>query len=265
MQWTAVILTGGGSTRLGRDKATATIGGRRMVDRLLEQVPSGVPVVVVGPDPGLGRAITVTREEPAGGGPAAAAVAGARAVATPVLALVAVDMPWAVPEAASLLGLLGGHDAVVPVSGGRAQPLCAVYRTAVLRAQRGEEGRSMRGLLDTLDVRYVDREPGAHVDIDTPADLAAARRRAAIMDVRTKGTAMDDWVAAAVEALGLATDVDVDLILDVAKDAAHGVQRPAAPVTTYLLGVAVASGADPAHAAATLSELAGRWRSDADA
>ena len=37
---------------------------------------------------------------------------------------------------------------------------------------------------------------------------------------------------------------------------AHGVARPAAPLTTYLLGVAVGRGADPAQAAARLTALA---------
>lgn len=49
---------------------------------------------------------------------------------------------------------------------------------------------------------------------------------------------------------------DVDRILDLARDAAHSVARPAAPLTTYLLGVAVGQGADPATAAAVLSRLA---------
>ena len=49
---------------------------------------------------------------------------------------------------------------------------------------------------------------------------------------------------------------DVDRILDLAKDAAHSVARPAAPLTTYLLGVAVGQGADPARSAAVLSRLA---------
>ncbi|CAM3940684.1 hypothetical protein GCM10009799_32300 [Nocardiopsis rhodophaea] len=49
---------------------------------------------------------------------------------------------------------------------------------------------------------------------------------------------------------------DVDRILDLARDAAHSVARPAAPLTTYLLGVAVGRGADPVEAAAALSRLA---------
>ncbi|RKS10229.1 hypothetical protein DFP74_5986 [Nocardiopsis sp. Huas11] len=49
---------------------------------------------------------------------------------------------------------------------------------------------------------------------------------------------------------------DVDRVLDLARDAAHSVARPAAPLTTYLLGVAVGQGADPEAAAAVLSRLA---------
>ncbi|PSK96593.1 hypothetical protein CLV63_111189 [Murinocardiopsis flavida] len=52
------------------------------------------------------------------------------------------------------------------------------------------------------------------------------------------------------------TKADVDLILDLAKDAAHSVARPAAPLTTYLLGIAVGKGADPVEAAAAISRLA---------
>ena len=37
---------------------------------------------------------------------------------------------------------------------------------------------------------------------------------------------------------------DVEAILDAAKAAAHNVEHPAAPVTTYLMGYAVARGAD---------------------
>lgn len=49
---------------------------------------------------------------------------------------------------------------------------------------------------------------------------------------------------------------DVDRILDLARDAAHSVARPAAPLTTYLLGIAVGRGADPELAADALSRLA---------
>lgn len=70
---------------------------------------------------------------------------------------------------------------------------------------------------------------------------------------------VDDWVAAAADALGVTDSVDVTLLLDVAREAAHAVARPAAPVTTYLLGLAVARGADAEQSAALLTELAREW------
>ena len=59
--------------------------------------------------------------------------------------------------------------------------------------------------------------------------------------------ALDEWTAAACRALDIDTvDVgDRSVVLDLARDVAHGVLRPAAPLTAYLLGVAVGRGADP--------------------
>ena len=71
---------------------------------------------------------------------------------------------------------------------------------------------------------------------------------------------LDDWVAAACAELGLEPSVaDVPLVLDLARDVAHQVLRPGAPVTAYLLGIAVGRGADPADAAASLATLARSW------
>ncbi|MFY1674283.1 DUF6457 domain-containing protein [Plantactinospora sp. WMMB334] len=77
--------------------------------------------------------------------------------------------------------------------------------------------------------------------------------------------AMDRWVAAACAELHLdPAEVDVPRVLDLARDVAHNVLRPGAPVTAYLLGVAVGRGADPAVAAAGLTALADRWPADGD-
>jgi hypothetical protein len=70
---------------------------------------------------------------------------------------------------------------------------------------------------------------------------------------------LDDWVVQAADALGLETTMDIALVLDLARDVAHAVARPAAPVTSYLLGMAVAKGADPEAAAATLAGIAREW------
>jgi hypothetical protein len=70
---------------------------------------------------------------------------------------------------------------------------------------------------------------------------------------------LDEWTAAACAELGLdAADANTKLVLDLARDVAHNVLRPGAPVTAYLLGLAVGRGADPADAAARLTALAER-------
>ncbi len=70
---------------------------------------------------------------------------------------------------------------------------------------------------------------------------------------------MDDWISAACRELGISPPLNISEILDLARDAAHNVERPAAPITTYLLGYAVAQGADLAAASARLSALATGW------
>ncbi|MGO1511314.1 MAG: DUF6457 domain-containing protein [Actinomycetaceae bacterium] len=50
---------------------------------------------------------------------------------------------------------------------------------------------------------------------------------------------LDEWLVEAADELGLdPTEVDVNLVLDLTRDVAHGVARPAAPLTAFLLGVA---------------------------
>ena len=49
---------------------------------------------------------------------------------------------------------------------------------------------------------------------------------------------LDEWVTKVKDELGIADEVDVDALLDLARDVAHGTERRAAPVTTYLVGLA---------------------------
>jgi hypothetical protein len=72
-------------------------------------------------------------------------------------------------------------------------------------------------------------------------------------------TMMQNWVDAVCAELNLPSDVNVDVILDVARVAAHSVERPAAPVTTFLLGMFVAGGSDVNEAAAKIQKLAETW------
>ncbi|MGB3605198.1 MAG: DUF6457 domain-containing protein [Gordonia sp. (in: high G+C Gram-positive bacteria)] len=67
---------------------------------------------------------------------------------------------------------------------------------------------------------------------------------------------LDPWVAELAPALGIDDpSVPTELLLDVTRDVAHSVLRPAGPITTYLIGVAVANGMAAETAAARIQEV----------
>ncbi len=74
---------------------------------------------------------------------------------------------------------------------------------------------------------------------------------------------LDEWTAAVCAELGIESRVDRDLVLDMTRDVAHGVARPAAPLTAYLIGLAAGASADPAEtttqACRRMSVLAADW------
>lgn len=70
---------------------------------------------------------------------------------------------------------------------------------------------------------------------------------------------LDDWADAVASELGLPGAPDVADVLALARDVAHSVARPAAPLTTWLAGMAVAAGADPADVASRIRRLAATW------
>jgi len=82
--------------------------------------------------------------------------------------------------------------------------------------------------------------------------------------VEPEGSELHRWVLETGEGLGVDPDaVDVELLLDLARDVAHAVARPAVPVTAYLVGFAVArSGGDHASLERIAREVlarAGEW------
>ncbi len=52
---------------------------------------------------------------------------------------------------------------------------------------------------------------------------------------------LHDWIDELCDVLDVEVEVDEALILDLARDAAHLVERPAAPISTFLLGYAAAA------------------------
>ncbi len=78
---------------------------------------------------------------------------------------------------------------------------------------------------------------------------------------------MHDWIDELCDVLELEdTEIDEGLILDLARDAAHEVERPAAPITTFLVGYAAAlrggSTADVEELVGRAQALAMKWGGD---
>jgi Domain of unknown function (DUF6457) len=74
---------------------------------------------------------------------------------------------------------------------------------------------------------------------------------------------LEEWTAAVRVGLGLdpgpLTTAEIRDVLDLARDAAHAVDRVAAPLTAYLLGVAVGRGMALPDAAGRVRALAADW------
>ncbi|MEE1939469.1 NTP transferase domain-containing protein [Streptomyces sp. TRM 70361] len=274
----AVVIAGGAARRLGgTDKPALTVGGRSLLDRVLHACADAARTVVVGPRRPTYRPVDWVREQPPGGGPLAALDAGLRRVERDTVLLLSADLPFL--TAATVRALLDGLDGAltgpgdgVIVSDGRDQPLLGAYRTESLRRElallAAEHGRPanlpLRLLTDELALRRVaPADPEAARDCDTWGDLASARSR-----IREHGRVLNEWMTAAKAELGIDLDVDNALLLDLARDAAHGVARPAAPLTTFLVGYAAAraggSAEDVAETARRAAGLARRWAAEAE-
>jgi hypothetical protein len=112
--------------------------------------------------------------------------------------------------------------------------------------------------LDQAETRWVE-------DIDTPQDLREARSAGPPSTAAAERGAesMSTWINAVCAELNLQADVTVDVVLDVARVTAHHLGRQAAPVTTFILGEAVAGGMDVTEAAARIQHLAAAWPTSA--
>ncbi|MFD7407474.1 NTP transferase domain-containing protein [Streptomyces sp. NPDC059866] len=272
----AVVLAGGAARRLGgADKPGVRVGGRALLDRVLAACADARTTVVVADPRPTARPVTWAREEPPGGGPLAALAAGLQHTAADRVLVLSADLPFldgrTVDRLLSTLDTAGeedegGADGVVLTDPtGRDQPLVAAYRARHLHrtfASLGTEhggltGLPLRLLTAALNLTRIS-DPVASFDCDTWDDIATARAR-----IREHGHVLDEWISAVKDELGIDLEVDTGVLLDLARDAAHGVARPAAPLTTFLVGYAAArAGGSPeavAEASRKAAALAQRW------
>ncbi len=176
---TLIVLAGGRSTRMGRDKATLRVGEGTLVEWIVRRLgPSFAETLVCGGSPSGGRGIPDRR---AGAGPLAGIEAGLLAMRTEAAFVLACDVPRASERLAGLLlGRIGAHDVVMPRVGEMDQPACAAYaRRVATRLTRYLDGggRRVGAFLETLDVLRVDEraltDAGVSLeeleDLDTPA------------------------------------------------------------------------------------------------
>ena len=199
MKLGAIILCGGKSSRMGRDKATLPFGPECMLQRVVrlvgEVVDQSSMVVVAAPDqilPELPASIRIARDERQDRGPLEGLAAGLRTLGEEVDAAYATscDVPLLVPRfVARMFELLDGHDIAVPRDGQHHHPLAAVYRRTVLphilRLLTADRLRP-RFLFDDLDtcevavdeLKSVDPGLTTLMNLNHPEDYLAALKAA---------------------------------------------------------------------------------------
>ncbi len=182
-----VILAGGLSRRMGRDKAALPAGDGTLIEHIARRLAPVVEETIVAGASGRHHlpGTTMVDDRYPGLGPLAGIHAGLLVARSPLVWVVGCDLPDVNPGLAALMcGLAGGVDAVVPRLDSEPQGVCAVYdRGLAPRIERllaaGE--RRLKMLLAASKVRYVtpdelrpvDPELRSFRNINTPAEYRA--------------------------------------------------------------------------------------------
>lgn len=216
----SVILAGGKAERLGGiDKTRLHVGADSVLQRVLDAAPAGERIVV-GPhdenDPTLTHGgVRFVREDPPGGGPLAAVGRAVQELAanpsTTTVLLLGGDMPFL--DAATLRALQersakDGRIHALRDESGRTQYLAAAWPLGLLRdgldavreSHGGVAGVGLHRLYTSAPESVLhDAGPGESLDIDTPADLAAARARTTLCVALAQIIVPEDTAAARAE------------------------------------------------------------------
>ena len=185
--FTGIVLAGGSSSRMGRDKALLEVEGRplaRVAADALRLAGAGRIVAVGGDTSALtARGIETVADAYPGEGPLGGIITALRLDGddTNIVMILACDMPAIDgPTVAAIVGTLrrsARADVAAPTVDGRRQILTAAYRRTLLPAleQAFAEGeRSPRRALDRAGIEIaevVGLEVGRLGDVDRPGDL----------------------------------------------------------------------------------------------
>ena len=181
MTFTGAVLTGGRSSRMGRDKATLVVDGAPLASRGLAALrdAGAVEVLAVGGDAGALAAMgfEVVDDHHPGAGPLGGVLTALAAASHDPVVVLACDLPDVAGTAVTaVLDALADADAVVPTAGGHPQPLLAVYRRRCrwrLASAYAAGERSIIGALGALAVARPVVDPAWCRGVDTPSDLVS--------------------------------------------------------------------------------------------
>jgi len=176
----AIILAGGGSSRMGQDKTILPVAGEPMIKHIYEQLrPYFAQMLVSSNNAALHDFLgaTVVADDVAGKGPMMGIVSALRASAHDVNFVIACDMPEI--DTALMRAILrqaGDYDAVVPrVGADLYEPLFAAYSKSALPAMEGLLESGNNKIIDSYShcrVRYVDLPGRQFRNINTKAEYS---------------------------------------------------------------------------------------------
>lgn len=176
----AIVPAGGAATRLGGiDKPGVEIGGRRIIDRVLDALASAARIVVVGDTVQLPDGVVTAHDPEPECGPAGAVAAGLAHITAVVVVLVAADMPFVTrPLVERLVTDVRDDGAIAVGHDGQPQWLLSAWRTDALRAAGLTPSSSLRAALQPLAWQSTPVDATELLDCDTPDDVLRARELA---------------------------------------------------------------------------------------
>lgn len=168
-QVSGVVLAGGRSRRLGRNKAIEKIGDQSLIERVvnrLSQVTSETVVVVAEESKAaqlpLPPWVRTAADLYPGSGSLGGIFTGLSVAKGSYSVVVAVDMPFLnVDLLRFMLDIISDYDAVVPRIKGRPEPLHAVYSRSCLEPierMLKEEELKIAGLFEEISVAYLEED-----------------------------------------------------------------------------------------------------------